>query len=78
MRVLDIKRIYSASKTNCDFVLVLKVISNNRVIFTLIVIIKGQQIIYQHLNNTCISSNYPLHRWCGCNCSPYTTSKNIT
>ena len=41
MRILDTKRIYLASKMNRNFVLVLEAISSNRVILTLVVIIKG-------------------------------------
>ena len=41
MYVLDTKRIYLASKTNCDFVSVLEAISSNRVVLALVVIIKG-------------------------------------
>ena len=41
MRVLNTKRIYLASEINYDFVLVLEAISSNRVILTLVVIIKG-------------------------------------
>jgi len=42
MRVLDTKRIYLASKINCNFALVLEAIFSNRVILTLAVIIKSQ------------------------------------
>ena len=41
MRVLDIKRMYLASKTNCNFALVLEAISSNGVVLVLVVIIKG-------------------------------------
>ena len=41
MCVLDTKRIYLASKTNCDLVSVLEAISSNRVVLALVVIIKG-------------------------------------
>ena len=41
MYVLDTKRIYLASKTNYDFILILEAISSNRAILTLVVIIKG-------------------------------------
>jgi hypothetical protein len=41
MRVLDTKRMHLASKTNRDFALVLEAISSDRVILTLVVIIKG-------------------------------------
>ena len=41
MCVSDTKRIYLASKTNRDFMLVLEAISGDRVILTPAVIIKG-------------------------------------
>ena len=41
MRILNTKRIYLASEINCNFILVLGAISSNRVILTLVVIIKG-------------------------------------
>jgi len=41
MRVLNTKRIHLASKINYNFALVLKAIFSNRVILTLVVIIKG-------------------------------------
>ena len=41
MYVSDTKRIHLASEINRDFALVLEAISSNRVIFTLVVIIKG-------------------------------------
>ena len=40
--------------------LVLEAISGDGVILTLAVIIKGQQIMHQHLNDTSIPSNYML------------------
>ena len=42
IRVLNTKRIYLASEINCNFTLVLEAISSNRIIFTLVVIIKSQ------------------------------------
>jgi hypothetical protein len=46
MRILDIKRIYLANKTNHNFASVLEAISSNKIILTSAVIIKGQQIMY--------------------------------
>ena len=41
MRILNTKRIYLTNEINCNFILVLEAISSNRVILTLVVIIKG-------------------------------------
>ena len=46
MCVSDIKRIYLASEINRDFALVLEAIFSNKIVLALVVIIKGQQIMY--------------------------------
>ena len=51
---------YLASKTNRDFASVLEAISSNGVVLAPAVIIKGQQIMHQPLNNTNIPGNYML------------------
>ena len=59
-RVLDTIRLYLANKTNRDWASVLEAISSNSVVLPPAVIIKGAQIIYQHLNHTDIPGNYIL------------------
>ena len=59
-RVSDTKRMHSASETNRDFASVLEAISGDGVVLAPAVIIKGQQIMHQHLNNTSIPGNYML------------------
>jgi len=49
-----------ASETNHNFMSVLEAIFSDGVILVPAVIIKGQQIMHQHLNNTSILGNYML------------------
>ena len=60
MRVLDTIRLYLVNKTNRNQALVLEAISGNSIILPLAVIIKGAQIIHQHLNYINIPGNYIL------------------
>ena len=59
-RVSDNKRLHSASETNRDFASVLEAISGDGVALDPAVIIKGAQIMHQHLNNTDIPDGYML------------------
>ena len=59
-RISDTIRLYLANKTNRNQASVLEAISSNSIILPPAVIIKGAQIIHQHLNHTDIPGNYIL------------------